>query len=94
MNFQIEHRTALHEPIDCEVRFFHYASSMILKRTLEAMELVLGEELSGLMLMTALSFLSKNIPNPDHCSLNFINFLRVHFLTIFLYSDGPIRRKY
>ena len=49
MNFQIEHRTALHEPIDCEVRFFHYASSMILKRTLEAMELVLGEELSGLM---------------------------------------------
>ena len=49
MNFRIKHRTALHEPIECEARFFHFAASMILKRTLEAMELVLGEELSEQM---------------------------------------------
>ncbi|MDH5766446.1 MAG: hypothetical protein OEZ38_10570, partial [Gammaproteobacteria bacterium] len=45
-SFQTEHRDSLHEPIQCEIRIFHFAASMILKRTLEAMELVLGEELS------------------------------------------------
>lgn len=44
--FQTEHRDALHEPIECEIRFFHYAASAILNRTLEAMELMLGEELA------------------------------------------------
>ena len=42
-NFEIEQRDALHEPIQCEIRFFHYAASMVLNRTLEAMELMLGE---------------------------------------------------
>ena len=42
-NFEIKGRTSLHEPIQCEIRFFHYAASMILNRTLEAMELMLGE---------------------------------------------------
>lgn len=42
-NFEIDHRESLHEPIQCEIRFFHYAASMILNRTLEAMELMLGE---------------------------------------------------
>jgi hypothetical protein len=45
-NFEVEHRDALHEPIKCKVLFFHYAASMIMNRTLEAMELMLGEELS------------------------------------------------
>ena len=44
-NFEIKGRESLHEPIQCEIRFFHYAASMILNRTLEAMELMLGEEL-------------------------------------------------
>lgn len=44
-NFQTEHRDTLHEPIQCEIRFFHFAASMILNRTLEAMELMLGEAL-------------------------------------------------
>jgi hypothetical protein len=44
-NFETKGRTSLHEPIQCEIRFFHYAASMILKRTLEAMELMLGEVL-------------------------------------------------
>ena len=44
-HFEIEGRDALHEPIKCEIRFFHYAASMILNRTLEAMELMLGEAL-------------------------------------------------
>ena len=43
--FEIKGRSSLHEPIKCEVRFFHYAASMILDRTLEAMELMLGEAL-------------------------------------------------
>lgn len=43
--FQTEHRETLHEPIECEIRFFHYAASIILNKTLEAMELMLGEVL-------------------------------------------------
>jgi hypothetical protein len=42
-NFKTKGRDSLHEPIQCEIRFFHYAASMILNRTLEAMELMLGE---------------------------------------------------
>ena len=44
-NFETKGRDSLHEPIQCEIRFFHYAASMILNRTLEAMELMLGEVL-------------------------------------------------
>jgi hypothetical protein len=44
-SFESRGRTSLHEPIQCEIRFFHYAASMILNRTLEAMELMLGEAL-------------------------------------------------
>ena len=46
-NFKTEHRETLHEPIKCEIRLFHYAAEMILDRTLEAMELLLGEELDN-----------------------------------------------
>lgn len=46
-NFETEHRDSLHEPIQCEIRFFHYAASMVLNRTLEAMELMLGELLEN-----------------------------------------------
>ena len=42
-NFETKGRSSLHEPIPCEIRFFHYAATMILNRTLEAMELMLGE---------------------------------------------------
>ena len=42
-NFQTAHRDNLHEPVKCEVRYFHYASSMIYNKTLEGMELMLGE---------------------------------------------------
>ena len=45
-NFEIEHRETLHENIKCEIRLFHYAAEMILDRTLDAMELLLGEELA------------------------------------------------
>jgi len=47
-NFQTEHRESLHEPIPCTIRYYHYAARMVLNRTLEAMELLLGEELSRL----------------------------------------------
>jgi hypothetical protein len=45
--FETEARDSLHEPIHCEIRFFHFAASMVLNRTLEAMELMLGEALEG-----------------------------------------------
>ena len=45
-NFETAQRNNLHEPIQCEIRFFHFAASMVLNRTLEAMELMLGEQLA------------------------------------------------
>lgn len=45
-DFETEGRASLHEPIKCEIRTYHAMASGILKRTLEAMELLLGEELA------------------------------------------------
>jgi len=44
--FETEHRENLHESIKCEVRTWHASADLIHDRTLEAMELVLGEELA------------------------------------------------
>ncbi|HFD31611.1 MAG TPA: hypothetical protein ENJ28_02695 [Gammaproteobacteria bacterium] len=44
-DFNVDHRENLHEPIKCNIKFFHYAADMIMNKTLEAMELLLGEEL-------------------------------------------------
>jgi len=49
INFETEHRDNLHEPIQCEIRFFHFAASMVINRTLEAMELMLREQLAELL---------------------------------------------
>lgn len=46
-DFKTQHRDNLHEPIICEIRIFHFAATMILKKTINAMELLLGEELSA-----------------------------------------------
>lgn len=43
--FETEHRESLHEPVQCKVLFFHYAASIIMNRTLQAMDMMLGEEL-------------------------------------------------
>jgi hypothetical protein len=48
-DFQTEGRDSLLEPVKCEVRIFHFAASMILRRTLEAMDLMLGEQLAEIM---------------------------------------------
>lgn len=42
-NFQTHHRDNLHEAVQCEVRYFHYGASMIYNKTIEGMELMLGE---------------------------------------------------
>lgn len=47
-NFDVERRDALHTPIHCQLRLFHANGGIILKRVLEAMELLLGEQLSEL----------------------------------------------
>ncbi len=43
--FNTEHRENLHEPIQCELRTWHVAAAMVRDRTLEAMEVMLGEAL-------------------------------------------------
>lgn len=43
--FESFHRDNLHEPVKCEVRYFHYASSMIYNRTLDGMEQMLEDML-------------------------------------------------
>ena len=45
-DFETENRDALHEPIPCKLRLYHANADLILERTLEAMELILGEELT------------------------------------------------
>ncbi|MDH5326167.1 MAG: hypothetical protein OEZ68_16300 [Gammaproteobacteria bacterium] len=44
--FQTQHRDNLFEPIKCELRSYHAHADLILQRTLEAMELLLGEQLA------------------------------------------------
>lgn len=47
-DFETEHRENLHEAIPCKIRYYHFAARMVLNRTLEAMEMMLGEELAKL----------------------------------------------
>jgi len=44
-DFQAAHRNSLHEPIPCRIRLYHMHGALIMARTLEAMELILGEML-------------------------------------------------
>ena len=47
--FETEHRENLHKPVNCEVRIWHASVDLIHNRTLEAMELLLGEELMEML---------------------------------------------
>jgi hypothetical protein len=47
-NFDIERRDALHTPVHCQLRLYHANGGIIIKRVLEAMELLLGERLNEL----------------------------------------------
>jgi len=58
-DFQTGHRENLHEPLVCEIRIFHFAATMILKKTINAMEMLLGEELA------------KRVPDDDFSVLPF-----------------------
>lgn len=44
-DFDIERRSELHMPVHCHIRLYHANAGIILKRVLEAMELLLGEKL-------------------------------------------------
>ena len=48
LEFDVAHRQSLHEPVVCEIRFWHAAAAMIMKRTLEIMDVMLDEELMDL----------------------------------------------
>jgi len=45
--FSIEKRDNLHQPINCSLKYFHMHAGLVIKRSLEAMELMLGELLPG-----------------------------------------------
>jgi len=45
-DFDIDQRKSLHEPIPCKIRLYHANANLILERTLDAMELLLGEQLT------------------------------------------------
>ncbi|WP_455204826.1 hypothetical protein [Kaarinaea lacus] len=47
-DFEVGSRDNLHQPIKCRIRLYHANASMILERIIEAMELVLGEQLARL----------------------------------------------
>lgn len=42
-DFNTEHRSSLHTPVPCRIRLYHANAGILLKRVLEAMELILGE---------------------------------------------------
>ncbi|MBN4080211.1 hypothetical protein JYT31_00965 [Beggiatoa alba] len=44
-DFDTVHRDNLHKPIPCQIKHYHMHANLILDRSLEAMELLLGEEL-------------------------------------------------
>lgn len=46
-DFQAAHRESLHEPIPCRIRLYHMHGSLVMDRTLVAMELILGEMLAN-----------------------------------------------
>ena len=46
-DFQSSHRTGLHNPVICKLKLYHKDAHLILNRTLEAMEMLLGEELDN-----------------------------------------------
>jgi len=48
VDFQREHHDVIQEPIHCELRLYHKDAEIILDRVLEAMELLLGEQLTEL----------------------------------------------
>ncbi len=47
-HFEREHSEIIQEPVKCELRLCHKDADIILERVLEAMELLLGEQLSAL----------------------------------------------
>jgi hypothetical protein len=47
-DFETSHRDNLHQPIKCKLRLYHNHVHMVLEHTIEAMELLLGEQLQEL----------------------------------------------
>lgn len=48
-DFQIKNRDNLHEDVACQLKIYHMNADLILDRTLEAMELLLSEELPDML---------------------------------------------
>jgi len=48
-DFETDNRDSLHEPIQCKVKHYHANAIMIMNRTLQAMDLLLGEQLQEML---------------------------------------------
>jgi len=46
VDFSSEHRENLHEEVACRINFYHIHAPVVMGRTLEAMEMMLGEALA------------------------------------------------
>lgn len=47
LDFATQGRTSLHEPVPCYLNLYHVHGQMLLPRIIEAMEIILGEQLAG-----------------------------------------------
>lgn len=45
VNFETADRSNLHEPVKCQINYYHANATMVLRRTLEAMDVMLTEDL-------------------------------------------------
>ena len=48
-DFQVINRDNIHEPVACTITSYHANATLIVERTLEAMKLLLGEELMEML---------------------------------------------
>ena len=46
VDFQTRNRANLHEPVKCQINYYHANAPMILRRTLQAMDIMLTEDLA------------------------------------------------
>jgi hypothetical protein len=48
-DFEVEHRDNLHQPVACRIKYYHANATLVMRRTLEAMDRILDEQLAALL---------------------------------------------
>jgi hypothetical protein len=47
-DFEVLHRESLHEPIACQIKYYHANAALIMRRTLQTMDTIINEELAAM----------------------------------------------